>query len=105
MAQQKQSIVTFKAEDSLVEALRGVSNRSAFIRSAVLAALESTCPLCGGTGILTREQKDHWDAFALDHAVKECDTCHEWHLVCGRRQSRHPHKPRRRSQRKRGPKT
>ena len=103
MAQQKQLIVTFKAEDSLVEALRGVSNRSAFIRSAVLAALKSTCPLCGGTGILTREQKDHWDAFALDHAIKECNTCHEWHLVCGRRKTRQPHKPHRRSQPKRGP--
>jgi len=105
MAQQKQLIVTFKAEDSLVAALRGVPNRSAFIRSAVLAALDSTCPLCGGTGILTREQKVHWDTFAQDHAIKECDTCHEWHLVCGRRQTRQPHKPHRRSQRIRGCKT
>jgi hypothetical protein len=103
MAQQKQSIVTFKAEDSLVAALQGMPNRSAFIRSAVLAALDSTCPLCGGAGILTREQKDHWDAFAQDHAIKECNTCHEWHLVCGRRQTRQSHKPHRRSQRKRGP--
>ena len=63
----------------------------------------TVCDLAAGTGILTREQKDHWDAFALDHAIKECNTCHEWHLVCGRRQTRQSHKPHRRSQRKRGP--
>jgi len=51
MPQQKQSIVTFKAENSLVQALRGMPNRSDFIRSAVLAALDSMCPVCRGTGI------------------------------------------------------
>ncbi|NOX57593.1 MAG: CopG family transcriptional regulator [Planctomycetes bacterium] len=82
MSQSKPAIVTFKAEPSLVEALRGVPNRSAFIRAAVLAALENTCPLCGGAGILTAEQKEHWNAFAVDHTVSECGDCHEWHLVC-----------------------
>ena len=91
MPSPKQSIVTFKAEDSLMEALRGVPNRSAFIRSAVLAALNSACPLCGGTGILTREQKTHWDAFAVDHTLKQCNTCHEYHLVCGKKTGRHTH--------------
>ncbi|HNO76720.1 MAG TPA: CopG family transcriptional regulator [Phycisphaerae bacterium] len=78
----KQAIVSFKAEPSLVEALRGVHNRSAFIRAAVLSALENTCPLCSGAGILTPEQKAHWDAFAVDHTVTECGDCHEWHLTC-----------------------
>jgi hypothetical protein len=95
MATPKQSIVTFKAEQSLTEALRGVPNRSAFIRSAILAALESACPLCGGTGILTREQKKHWDAFAVDHALRECTTCHEYHLVCGKKGGHSAHTPRR----------
>ena len=72
MAEQKQSIITFKAEESLLAALRGVPNRSAFIRSAVLAALENTCPLCRGTGMLTPRQKEHWDTFARDHAIEEC---------------------------------
>ncbi len=82
MPNSKQAIVSFKAEPSLLEALRGVSNRSAFIRSAVLAALENTCPLCAGAGILTPEQKAHWDEFAVDHTVTECGDCHEWHLTC-----------------------
>lgn len=84
MSASEQSIVTFKADASLVEALRAVPNRSAFIRAAILAALENQCPLCAGTGILSLEQKRHWSKFAEDHAVRECDECHEWHLVCAR---------------------
>jgi hypothetical protein len=82
MAQGKESIITFKADKSLVDALRGLPNRSAFIRSAVLAALESTCPLCQGTGILTPDQQTHWQDFSESHVVQECTECHEWHLVC-----------------------
>jgi hypothetical protein len=91
MAKGKPSIVTFKVEPSLMESLRGIPNRSAFIRTAILAALDNMCPLCQGTGILTPEQKSHWDTFAADHAVRECDKCHEWHLVCAHdpKQSRH----------------
>jgi hypothetical protein len=91
MPRQKQAIVTFKADESLVEALRGVPNRSAFIRTAVLAALDNMCPLCSGTGILSPDQKAHWEAFAKDHAVKECDECHEVHLVCAHRRRKPKH--------------
>lgn len=95
-AQPKQSIVTFKAEESLVHALRGISNRSMFIRSAILAALDNTCPLCLGAGILTPEQRNHWDSFAADHAVEECGECHERHLVCEHGSGRPAHTERRR---------
>lgn len=78
----KSEIVTFKVDESLREAMKGIPNRSSFIRSAVLAALESTCPLCTGTGILTPGQREHWESFLKDHAVEECSDCHEWHLVC-----------------------
>jgi len=88
MARAKQSIVTFKVEGSLMDSLRGIPNRSAFIRTAILAALENMCPLCQGTGILTPEQKTHWKTFATDHTVRECAECHEWHLVCA-----HEHEP------------
>jgi hypothetical protein len=83
-----QEIVTFKADPSLLEALRSVTNRSAFIRNAVLAALENICPLCRGRGILTPNQKNHWAAFAADHGLATCDDCHELHLVCGTRPRR-----------------
>jgi hypothetical protein len=75
-------IVTFKADKSLLDSLAGIPNRSEFIRSAVLAALENLCPLCKGRGLLTPNQKNHWQAFAKDHGFQECDDCHERHLVC-----------------------
>ena len=82
MKKNKGEIITFKADASLLKAMKGLPNRSEFIRTAVLAALDSVCPVCNGTGILTPNQKDHWDEFASSHAVRECDRCHETHLVC-----------------------
>jgi hypothetical protein len=84
MPQRKPEIITFKADASLLEALQGISNRSEFIRNAVLNALESVCPLCHGTGTLTMNQRRHWAKFAADHALHECTDCHEYHLVCAR---------------------
>jgi metal-responsive CopG/Arc/MetJ family transcriptional regulator len=79
---QKQSVISLKVDDALLEALRGVPNRSEFIRDAILAALDSACPLCGGTGILTASQKEHWDQFTRNHRLTECHDCHEFHLTC-----------------------
>lgn len=91
MANHKQSIVTFKAEGSLVQALKALPNRSEFIRAAILSALDNVCPLCQGTGLLTPEQKTHWAKFAEDHALRECGDCHEWHIVCRRSPAEHVH--------------
>lgn len=79
---EKKEIVTFKADPALVEAMRGVPNRSEFIRSAILAALDSACPLCRGTGILTPQQREHWQQFSRSHHLAECHDCHATHLVC-----------------------
>jgi hypothetical protein len=79
---QKSEIITFKADDSLVEALSRIPNRSEFIRAALLTALDNLCPLCQGRGALTPSQKRHWEEFCRDHAVAECSDCHEIHLVC-----------------------
>jgi hypothetical protein len=78
----KQEIVTFKVDEPLWDAMRGISNRSEFIRSAILSALDSVCPLCKGSGILTPDQHKHWETFAKNHALEECDDCHAVHLVC-----------------------
>ena len=86
----KPEVVTFKVESSLVEAMRRMPNRSAFIRTAILNALDGACPLCQGSGVLTPNQKVHWDAFAGDHALRECDDCHELHLVCSGKGRRSP---------------
>ena len=78
----KPKIVSFKLDSALLDAMKGIPNRSEFIRSAIMAALDNTCPLCKGTGILTPSQMDHWETFSEDHSVEECDKCHEIHLVC-----------------------
>ena len=83
MKRKKHEIVTFKADASLLDAMRGVPNRSEFIRSAVLAALANSCPVCGGTGLLTPDQKRHWESFAADHSLEQCDDCDALHVVCG----------------------
>jgi hypothetical protein len=83
----KQQIVTFKVDESLLEELQGIPNRSEFIRAAILSALDSGCPLCRGTGVLTPRQKEHWEAFGANHSVEECDECHELRLVCANENS------------------
>ena len=40
----KEAIITFKVDAALAKAMKGVGNRSEFIRSAVLAALDSSLP-------------------------------------------------------------
>ena len=82
MLHAKQEIVSFKLDASLLAAMKSIPNRSQFIRSAILAAMESACPLCGGSGVLSPKQKNHWDRFAESHAVAECRQCHEMHLTC-----------------------
>ncbi|MQY76649.1 MAG: CopG family transcriptional regulator [Spirochaeta sp.] len=78
----KAEIITFKVDESLSGAMEGIPNRSEFIRSAVLAALQNTCPLCKGEGILTPDQQRHWLTFSKDHQFRKCSSCHAYHLVC-----------------------
>ncbi len=78
----KQDVITFKVDDTLADALRGIPNRSEFIRGAIRSALVGSCPLCRGTGTLTLDQRRHWEAFLAGHTLVECDDCHALHLVC-----------------------
>lgn len=75
-------IITFKVDGELADALSHIDNRSAFIREAILRALGNSCPLCGGNGILTVAQQEHWRQFTEHHRVIECGDCHETHLIC-----------------------
>ncbi|MEW6593365.1 MAG: ribbon-helix-helix domain-containing protein [Thermodesulfobacteriota bacterium] len=78
----KQTIISFKADDTLAEALQSVPNRSEFIRSAILTALDNGCPLCQGSGILSQEQQKHWAEFLAHHSLTKCQKCQAVHLVC-----------------------
>ncbi len=77
-----QDIVTFKVDKALLDLMKGIENRSEFIRVALLAALNNVCPVCRGTGVLTPNSKEHWEKFSQDHRVKECGGCHEMTVVC-----------------------
>ena len=88
----KQEVITFKVDEALWEALRGIPNRSEFIRNAILASLDSACPLCGGTGILSVHQKSHWEEFLGTHSLEECKECGELHMVCARTRRKPPKK-------------
>ncbi len=76
------TIITFKADTSLVEAMQRIPNRSEFIRAAILMALDNLCPLCAGSGVLTANQMHHWQEFTRTHSLEECSDCHEVRVVC-----------------------
>ncbi|QSH41624.1 ribbon-helix-helix domain-containing protein [Lentisphaerota bacterium ZTH] len=80
--QTRTEVITFKVDDSLKEALEGINNRSAFIRAAIMSALDSTCPLCKGTGILTPHQQKHWNEFRQSHSIEKCAECQAYFLQC-----------------------
>ncbi len=85
----KHEVISFKADRDLMRLLARVENRSAFIRAAVLAALDSACPLCGGSGILQPHQRQIWDAFSHSHPQAECGRCHEQVFTCDGHQVQH----------------
>jgi hypothetical protein len=82
MKKHKQEVITFKVDFNLLRALEGIPNRSEFIRNALVAALEDTCPFCMGTGFLSENQKLHWKEFIKNHTFIVCEECNEKQLVC-----------------------
>ncbi len=75
-------VLTFKAEKDLVKLLKGLPNRSEFIRAAILQAVDHLCPFCRGAGILTPHRKKHWQELVKHHKLKECEGCDDQVLVC-----------------------
>lgn len=90
MKKTKQEIIAVRADETLLEAMKGISNRSEFIRQAILAALNNMCPFCKGTGIMSPNQKKHWVDLANDHIFIECDKCGEPRLACRHRSGASP---------------
>jgi hypothetical protein len=78
----KEGVITFKVSEDLLKVIKNIPNRSDFIRNAIMTVLDSVCPLCNGTGLLTPKQKEHWDCFAEHHVVKRCSDCDELILEC-----------------------
>ena len=74
-APQKKNIVAFKVEDDLAEFLNNLPNKSDFIRKAILAQFGMTCPLCIGSGVVTRGVHDHYKPLIAEHNHRSCDKC------------------------------
>ncbi len=72
---QPKSILTFKVDSSIADALSKVKNRSEFIRAAISAALKNSCPFCAGSGVLSMHQKKHWEQMLEHHHLFICKTC------------------------------
>lgn len=81
-AEKKSSVITFKAEGEMLEALNKIPNKSEFIRAALLNALSETCPLCGGAGFLNAKQRQHWENFTRQHTIRHCRKCDALTFEC-----------------------
>ena len=78
----KEQVITFKVDARLAELIGRLPNRSQFIRTAILDALGNICPLCQGSGTLTPEQLQHWEAFQAHHGIAQCSNCEATYLQC-----------------------
>jgi hypothetical protein len=78
----KADTVTFKVDPNLLEILQSMPNRSEFIRSAILNALDHVCPLCSGTGVLSPSQKKCWDKFSQNHEIVKCTENDQIQIFC-----------------------
>lgn len=78
----KKEVISFKVEEDLAEMIKRLPNRSEFIRNAILAAVDNTCPLCQGTGIITEAQKPHLNEFFKHHSLIKCDDCSALYFEC-----------------------
>ena len=78
----KDNIVSFKLDENLYEKIKDLPDRSNFIRNAIEAAIEEQCPFCNGTGVLTKQQKEHFSNFLLNHTIARCPDCGANYIKC-----------------------
>src|SRR5262249_51216338 len=71
----KTTVVAFKVEEELAELLNQLPNKSAFIRKAIAAQLGMACPLCAGTGVVSKGAHDHYAPLIQQHSLRSCDNC------------------------------
>jgi hypothetical protein len=71
----KNQVVAFKVEPELADFLNSLSNKSDFIRKAVLAQFGMTCPLCTGSGFVPRGVHDHFKPVMAEHNKRPCEKC------------------------------
>lgn len=87
----KDRIITFKVEPEIEKILSSIPNKSEFIRSSILQAMDCICPVCNGSGIFNPRQKKHWDDFLRHHTLTRCAECDEMYITCGRKRNKGTH--------------
>src|SRR5688500_16794073 len=71
----KNDVVAFKVEEELAEFLNQLPNKSAFIRKAIVAQMSMACPLCHGSGQVSRWVHDHYLPLLANLTTRNCDGC------------------------------
>ena len=71
----KTAVVAFKVEEELADFLNQLPNKSAFIRKAIAAQMSMACPLCHGSGQVTRWVHDHFFPLLKSWSARTCDGC------------------------------
>lgn len=71
----KTAVVAFKVEEDLAEFLNQLPNKSAFIRKAIAAQMSMACPLCGGSGQVSRWAHDNYAQLLTRLEHEHCQGC------------------------------
>ena len=71
----KSAVVAFKVEADLAEFLNGLPNKSDFIRRSIYSQLGVSCPLCRGTGSVSKETHNQFSAFLEKWDLHHCEGC------------------------------
>jgi hypothetical protein len=71
----KTAVVAFKVEEELADFLNKLPNKSAFIRKAIAAQMSMACPLCNGSGMVSRWIHDHYAPLLAGWNSRACDGC------------------------------
>jgi hypothetical protein len=71
----KTAVVAFKVEEELAEFLNQLPNKSAFIRKAIAAQMSMACPLCNGSGQVSRWTHDHYAPLIAKWNTQKCQGC------------------------------
>ena len=71
----KTAVVAFKVEEELAEFLNQLPNKSAFIRKAIAAQMSTACPLCNGSGQVSRWVHDHYAPLIARWNSQSCAGC------------------------------
>src|SRR5262245_48244368 len=72
---QKSAVVAFKVEEELADFLNQLPNKSAFIRKAIAAQMSMACPVCHGSGQVSRWVHDHFVPLLQTLSGRKCDGC------------------------------